>query len=341
MNLLRKIAIVFVPVYWVITWFYHQLYNLGILKSIKFKHPIICVGNLTVGGTGKTPMIEYLIALLSPRYKIATLSRGYKRKTSGFLIADKNATAESIGDEPYQLHRKFQNIIIAVDEKRSRGIRSLLNLKDKPEVILLDDAFQHRQVKAGLNILLTAYDDLYCNDIMMPTGNLREPSSGASRADVVVVTKCPMDINMAQKQNIEKQLNLKPHQSLFFSSIQYEPAIKNDGHSISLNDLKAKEFTLVTGIANPTPMVNFLTENDMTFKHLEYADHHFFTSDELAFLNTKPLVVTTEKDFVRMSSSLLNHNGLYYLPISVSLDSETRFNEIVKTFISAYSSIEA
>lgn len=329
------------PVYWVVTWFYHQLYNLGILKSVKFNHAVICVGNLAVGGTGKTPMIEYLIELLSHQYKIAILSRGYKRKTSGFLIADKNATAESIGDEPYQIHRKFQNIIVAVDEKRSRGIGSLLNLKDKPEVILLDDAFQHRQVKAGLNILLTAYHNLYCNDILLPAGNLREPIGGARRADVVVVTKCPMDINMAQKQNIEKQLSLKPDQSLFFSSIQYEPAIKNDDDSISLNDLKVKEFTLITGIANPKPMVDFLTANDMKFRHLEYPDHHFFTSDELAFFNTKPLVVTTEKDFVRMRSSLLNHKGLYYLPISVSLHSETRFNEIVKTFISTYSSIEA
>jgi tetraacyldisaccharide 4'-kinase len=340
-KLLRKIAIVFVPVYWLITWFYHQLYNFGLLKSTKFEHPVICVGNLAVGGTGKTPMIEYLISFLSNQYRIAVLSRGYKRKTSGFLVADDKASVEQIGDEPFQIYSKFKQIIVAVDEQRKRGISRLLNMNNKPQVILLDDAFQHRQVTSGLNILLTAYSDLYCTDMMLPTGNLREPKSGANRAEVIVVTKCPKDLDTDEKQNIEKQLKLKAHQSLFFSRIQYENAIKNDVNSISLNDLKGKDFTLLTGIANPTPLVTFLKQNQMTFEHLKYPDHHFFSAVELEVFKTKPLIVTTEKDFVRLKGSLPNHKGLYYLPISIQLEEETIFNDIVKTFINTYSSTEA
>lgn len=341
MKLLRKIVIVFVPVYWLITWFYHQLYNFGLLRSTRIHHPVICVGNLAVGGTGKTPMIEYLISVLSNQYKIAVLSRGYKRKTSGFVVADHNASAAQIGDEPFQIYTKFKQIIVVVDEKRKRGISRLLNMNNRPQVILLDDAFQHRQISSGLNILLTAYGDLYCNDIMLPTGNLREPKSGANRAEVIVVTKCPQDLSADEKQNIEKKLSLKAHQSLFFSSIQYENIVKNERNSIVLNDLKGKDFTLLTGIANPTPLVTFLEQNQMTFEHLEYPDHHFFTSEELQLLKTKPLIVTTEKDFVRLTGSLDNHKGLYYLPISIRLDKETIFNDVVKTFINTYSPTEA
>jgi tetraacyldisaccharide 4'-kinase len=340
-KILRKIAVVFVPVYWVITWVYHQLYNLRLLKSAKFDHPVICVGNLAVGGTGKTPMIEYLITFLSDKYKIAVLSRGYKRKSSGFIIANHDACAEQIGDEPFQIYSKFKNVIVAVDEKRKRGINNLLQLKNKPQIILLDDAFQHRQVTSGLNILLTAYHDLYCNDMMLPTGNLREPKNGANRAEVIVATKCPDNLSATQKQVIEKQLKLQAHQVLFFSSIKYEIAVRNNENFLNISDLKEKEFTLLTGIANPIPLVTFLEQNQMVFEHLGYPDHHFFTTEELELLKTKSLIVTTEKDFVRLQGRLENHRGLYYLPISIQIDLETEFNTIINAYISTYSSTEA
>lgn len=341
MKILRKIAVVFVPVYWVITWVYHGLYNLRLLKSIKFHHPVICVGNLAVGGTGKTPMIEYLITFLSNKYKIAVLSRGYKRKSFGFIIANHDASAEQIGDEPFQIYSKFKNVIVAVDEKRKRGIDNLLQLKNKPQIILLDDAFQHRQVTSGLNILLTAYHDLYCNDMMLPTGNLREPKNGANRAEVIVVTKCPENLSATQKQVIEKQLKLQAHQVLFFSNIKYEIAVSNNENFLNISDLKEKEFTLLTGIANPIPLVTFLEQKQLVFEHLAYPDHHFFTTEELKLLKTKPLIVTTEKDFVRLQGRLENHRGLYYLPISIQIDLESEFNTIINACISTYSSTDA
>lgn len=333
MNVLRKIAIVFVPIYWLITWLYHQLYNVRFLKSTKFDYPVICVGNLAVGGTGKTPMIEYLISLLSKHYKIAILSRGYKRKTSGFLMADHRASAELIGDEPFQIFKKFNEVIVAVDEQRKRGITKLLQLNNKPDVILLDDAFQHRKVRVGLSILLTSYNDLYCNDLLLPTGNLREPTNGANRADVIVVTKCPDNLDDIEQQHIKKQLKLKPNQALFFCTIIYEKTLINGPNSLNLVDLKGKEFTLLTGIANPKPMVKFLKEWELTFEHLEYPDHHFFTASDIELLKTKSLIITTEKDFVRLQGSQLNYNNLYYLPMAIQIYSEATFNKIVTDYV--------
>ena len=334
MKIIRKIAIIFVPIYWLVTWFYHQFYNVRLLKSTKFNHPIICVGNLAVGGTGKTPMIEYLISLFSKHYKLAVMSRGYKRKISGFLIADSNATAELIGDEPFQIFRKFKEVIVAVDEQRKRGVTKLLQLQNKPDVVLLDDAFQHRKVRAGFSILLTSYNDLYCNDMLLPTGNLREPINGANRADVIVVTKCPDHLEDNQKQHIKNQLKLKPYQSLFFSMIKYETSVKNELTSINLVDLKGKELTLLTGIANPKPMVNFLKDCELTFEHLEYPDHHFFTTSDISLLKTKSLIITTEKDFVRLKDSQLQQSNLYYLPMTIQIDLEKTFNKLVTDYVS-------
>ncbi|MEY2867889.1 MAG: hypothetical protein RIR01_289, partial [Bacteroidota bacterium] len=194
MNLLRKILFPFAILYGLVTAIRNFLFDKGILKSYAFDLPIIAVGNLSVGGTGKTPQIEYLIRLLSTKYKVATLSRGYKRKSEGFVLADANVNAEILGDEPFQFFQKFPNIQVAVDANRKNGIEQLLSKNSKPEVILLDDAYQHRKVKAGFYILLTAYGDIYADDFMLPTGNLRESRSGAHRADVVVVTKCPPNL---------------------------------------------------------------------------------------------------------------------------------------------------
>ncbi len=206
MIILRYLLFPFAILYGIITSIRNILFDKGVLKSYLFDIPIIAVGNLSVGGTGKTPQIEYLIRLLSPKYTVATLSRGYKRKSEGFVLADVNSNAEILGDEPFQMHQKFPNINVAVDADRKNGIEQLLSLSEKPNVILLDDAFQHRKVKAGFYILLSAFDDLFCNDLLLPTGNLRESRSGAKRANVIIITKCPKDLSEIAQENIIKTI---------------------------------------------------------------------------------------------------------------------------------------
>ncbi|HSN48353.1 MAG TPA: tetraacyldisaccharide 4'-kinase [Flavobacterium sp.] len=216
MNLLRKILFPFAILYGFITGIRNFLYDKGILKSYSFDVPVIAVGNLSVGGTGKTPQIEYLIRLLSPKYKVATLSRGYKRQSKGFVLADSTSNAEILGDEPFQFYKKFNKIQVAVDADRKHGIDQLLSQTNKPEVILLDDAFQHRKVKAGFYILLTSYGDLYSDDFMLPTGNLRESNSGAQRADMIVVTKCPATLSLDEQNEIKAKLKLEPNKELYY-----------------------------------------------------------------------------------------------------------------------------
>ena len=239
------------------------MFDKGILKSTEFEIPVIVVGNLSVGGTGKTPQIEYLIRLLKQNYKIAVLSRGYKRKSKGFIIADAFTNAEQIGDEPYQYFRKFTDVIIAVDADRVNGINQLEKLNNPPEIILLDDAYQHRKVKAGFNILLTPYNDLYVDDAVLPTGNLRERIEGAGRAQVIIVTKCSQKISEEKQYEIAAKLNPTLYQTVFFTTIDYSDVIKNKTEEISLKDLNSYQVLLVTGIANPNPLKEFLNSRNI------------------------------------------------------------------------------
>jgi len=220
MNLLRKILFPLAIIYWLVTFIRNWFYDKGVFKSTSFDIPIIAVGNLSVGGTGKTPQIEYLIRLLADTYNVAVLSRGYKRKSNGFVLADENVTVENIGDEPFQIYSKFKNkCIVAVDVNRINGIKTLLNLPNKPDLILLDDAFQHRKVKATIYVLLTAYDDLFTDDYILPFGNLREPSNGKNRADIIIVTKCPDNLTPIEQDVIKTSINSPV--PLFFSKIVY------------------------------------------------------------------------------------------------------------------------
>ncbi len=305
---------------------------MNILKSKSYKLPVICVGNLSVGGTGKTPMIEYLIRFLKDDNTLATLSRGYKRSTSGFKLAKSDTRVDEIGDEPYQFYQKFKDILVAVDEDRQHGIEELQNLENAPNLILLDDAYQHRKVKAGFNILLTTYSKLYSDDIMLPTGDLREPRSGAERANVIIVTKCPSCISDIEKNRIRNKLNIKENQSLFFSLIAYDKSVFSDDESLSVSDLKEKDFTLVTGIANAQPLVDYLGSEGLNFEHLNYKDHYSFTDKDLIILNQKKLIITTEKDFVRLNKQL-DSAELFYLPIKVDIDNANGFNKLVKEFV--------
>lgn len=331
MRVLRKLLFPFALLYGGITWTRNQLYNSRILKSASYDLPVICVGNLNVGGTGKSPMIEYILEFLLKSHKAASLSRGYKRSTKGFRLLNGKETAAEVGDEPLQFKRKFQQALIAVDADRRNGISQLQ--QNSPEVILLDDAFQHRKVKAGFNILLTSYGDLYVDDFMLPTGNLREPTVGAERADFVVVTKCPANLTTKEQEKIKGKLRLRNYQRLFFTAISYSDTALNEQNFITVEKLRGKNITLVTGIANPTPLLNHLDKIGLNYKHLKFPDHHNFTSAEIEKLRKEEMVLTTEKDYVRLKDEL-QQEKLYYLPIKVKfLKNEEDFRQGIGEFI--------
>ncbi|MBG43372.1 MAG: tetraacyldisaccharide 4'-kinase [Aequorivita sp.] len=331
MNFLRKLLFPFSLLYGGITALRNLLYNKGFLKSSTYDFPVICVGNLSTGGTGKSPMIELLVSFLKDNHKIAVLSRGYKRKTSGYREVSTTNAVEEVGDEPLQFKKKFPEIAVAVCEDRRTGIEKLQN---KADVILLDDAFQHRKVKASLNILLTSFDELYADDCMLPTGNLREPKFGAKRADVIVVTKCPENISDITIEAIKRKLNPKPQQEIYFSKIGYASEIKNAKDEKPLLSLKDKEFLLVTGIANPKPLIDFLQKERLNFKEKSFPDHHNFNSSEIEELKKHPLILTTEKDFMRLGM-LSNTTEIYYLPIKTVIlnGEEEKFKSCIKKAI--------
>ncbi|WP_281231972.1 tetraacyldisaccharide 4'-kinase [Flavobacterium gelatinilyticum] len=334
MNLLRKILFPFAILYGFITSIRNFLFDKGILKSTSFDVPVIAVGNLSVGGTGKTPQIEYLIRLLSDKYKVAALSRGYKRKSEGYVLASENSNAEILGDEPFQFYQKFPNIKVAVDANRTNGIMQLLLHPDKPEVILLDDAFQHRKVKAGFYILLTSYDDLYADDFMLPTGNLRESRSGADRANIVVVTKCPNNLSEEKQAEIRLKLKLNCSQQIFFTFIDYDTIIYNKDQSVEVSEIKSEPKILLAGIAKPKPFFDYLkTEND---ECLIFPDHHHFSDADLDSIQSKAngrKIITTEKDYVRLKDSKLV-SQLYYLPIkSTFLNHQQNFDASILEYV--------
>ena len=312
----------------------------GVIRSTKFDIPVIAVGNLNVGGTGKSPQIEYLIRLLRPTYEIAILSRGYGRATRGFILSDEDSTAEQIGDEPVQFYRKFNNLCVAVDEKRVHGIEQILRLRPKVELVLLDDAFQHRYVKAGLYILLTAWGDLYADDLLLPAGNLRESKSGSKRADVIVVTKCPPHLTKEEQAVMIKKLNPRPHQKIFFSTLVYQDRILGHQKEIFIQDLHEYSVLLVTGIANPKPLVEFLTQHGLSFEHMKFADHQNLDKTALKTISEryddisgdKKVILTTEKDYVR---NFLNLDlPVYYLPIRTEfIEDGDGFNNLIYDYV--------
>jgi tetraacyldisaccharide 4'-kinase len=334
-------------VYGAIIWLRNWLFDKNILKSAAFNFPLICVGNLAVGGTGKTPMVEYLIRLLKDDYKIATLSRGYKRKTKGFGIANEQTTALEIGDEPMQFHKKFPDITVAVGEERLVAIPHLLQDRPKTDVIILDDAFQHRQVKAGFNMLLTEYKDLYTRDIAMPAGDLRDVRSSAKRAEVIIVTKCKDDLTELERVAIVKELKPQPSQSVYFTSIFY----RNPYHLFNKIEKAITPDTdvlLVCGIASPKTLKDFLTARVHTYDMLRYPDHHIFDSDDLLEIKKQfekiksvhKIILTTEKDGVRMKKfeTDLADFPIYVLPIQHQFlfGSAEKFNQQVIQFIQSF-----
>ena len=336
MKMFRFLLFPFAIIYDVITRIRNFCFDAGIFKETSFKIPIIVVGNLSVGGTGKTPQIEYLIRLLKETYKTAILSRGYKRKTEGYLLLNNSHSAEDVGDEPLQYFKKFTNISVAVDANRVVGITKLI--EDKfPEVVLLDDAYQHRKVKGSFYILLTKYDDLFVDDFLLPTGSLRESRRGAKRADVILVTKCPENLSKdAQNRVIQK---LKKYQKkVFFTTISYND--KTSGKiEVLIDDLKDYDVLLVTGIANPTPLLSFLNNKKVNFKHLKYSDHHHFSNQEIDFIkdeyskltSSKKIILTTEKDYVRLENKM---EEISFLGIrTLFINKKEEFNLMINSHI--------
>lgn len=323
-------------------------FDVGLLKSRAFHVPVIAVGNITVGGTGKTPHVEYLIRLLREKFSVAVLSRGYKRKTSGYLLADANTTAREIGDEPYQMKTKYPDVSVAVDGKRVRGIKRLTDDDEKLDVILLDDAFQHRYVKPGVNILLVDYHRLIIYDKLLPAGRLREPLSGKNRADIVIVTKCPKELKPMEFRVITKAMSLYPYQHLYFTTLEYgelQPVFPKmseaRGFAADTNVL------LLTGIASPRQMEEDLRPMVQSLTLLTYPDHHHFSRKDVRHINetfsqmpSPKMIITTEKDAARLTAldglSDDVRKNLFALPVRITFmqkEQEQQFCDFIVGYV--------
>ena len=348
---LKTLLMPFGIAYGAVTMLRNRLYDWHLLPVRKFEIHTIGVGNLAVGGAGKTPLIEYLIRLLLREgYPAATLSRGYKRKTYGFVLANDASMADDIGDEPMLFKTKFPGVTVAVDSSRVNGVRNLIRICGrKPPVILMDDVYQHRSIKAGLNILVTEYSNLYYNDAMLPAGRLREPASGVVRADIIIVTKTPDSASPVEMRAILKDIRPRAHQRVFFSYLRYgelysisDPSSKLD----TLQDLFRYRVIAFTGIANPQPMVNYLREYATDLRHLPFPDHYNYTPKDLSDIERfyqrieggHKVLVTTEKDLMRLKMpelwAVAKNMNIYILPVEVTFkDKEEEFAATVMQYV--------
>ena len=345
LSLLRYISLPLALLYGIVVAIRNKFYDSGFFSSIEFSLPVICVGNITVGGTGKSPHIEYLIEHLKSTYRLATLSRGYRRYTRGFKIADDKSNARDIGDEPFQFKAKYPQVEVCVAEERMTAIPQLLQQRPHIDVILLDDAFQHRTVRAGLNILLTDYHRLYTRDHIMPFGLLRESRKAAKRAQMIVVSKCPPDLSIQQKQTLIDEIKPEPYQSVYFSCIEYKHLYPLSQTMVTFN--QDTEVLLVSGIANPAPLIEKLSKDFSKIYPLNFKDHHYFTYDDAEEIrdafqhisSKNKMIITTEKDASRLIL-LQDKLSTYDLPIyiqSIGIDflfgEEETFNQNILSFI--------
>ena len=326
------------------------MFDIGILKSESYDTPVISVGNITVGGSGKTPHVEYLISLLRKTQKVAVLSRGYKRKSHGYVLAGKNATMPQIGDEPFQIHHKFTDVYVAVDKNRRRGISHIThdNATSDTDVILLDDAYQHRYVKPGINILLVDYHRLIIYDRLLPAGRLREPKEGTSRADIVIITKCPKDLKPMEFRVLKRAMNLYPYQELFFTTLKYNDLTQVFGkRRKALADIgSGTNVLLLTGIASPQQMIVDLQPLAKSITPMMFGDHHQFTNADAERINAEfeampepKIIITTEKDSTRLGTlTTLTDDvkkNIYALPIEIKfmLGGEEEFNNKIISYV--------
>jgi tetraacyldisaccharide 4'-kinase len=328
-SVVRLLLYPFALLYGALVWLRNRMYDAKIFSSIEFSVPVITVGNLSTGGTGKTPHVEYLVRLMEYQYQAATMSRGYKRHTQGFMIADENSNALRIGDEPMQYHMKFPDLVVSVAEERMIGIPALLQRRPGIDVIILDDAYQHRSVKAGFSILITDYSKPFYNDYILPFGSLRESRSAYKRADIIIVSKCPPILAAEEARAIEAKIAPLPHQQVYFTDIRYSPPTNFiTDEEVSL---EGKNVILVCGIARPEPLIAYLKSKTADVHTLTYADHHYFVSSDLEEIKetyenwqvSDKIIITTEKDAARLHLHFdkLREWGITIavLPISVSV----------------------
>ena len=326
----------------------HKLFDWGILKSESFSVPTICVGNLALGGTGKTPHTEYLIRLLKDKFNVAVLSRGYGRKTKGYVLAKHDTGYEEIGDEPLLYHLKYNDIYEAVDENRCEGVKNLMAFAPDTNVILLDDAYQHRQIKPGLNILLTEYYNNYKKDMLVPAGTLRDVKSAAKRADIIIVTKSPRVLLPYDKRDMINVLEAKPYQKIFFTYIDFQELtpITSAARATNLQDIKS--VYLFCGIANPYPLEDHLKRKYNTLITNYYNDHHHFTDEDInvildgfdSVIGKNKIIVTTEKDMMRLTTApymnKFENVPLFTIPIEVRFNDKNEeeiFNNLIIDYV--------
>lgn len=313
-------------------------FDIGIIKPIQYKIPTIGVGNLSTGGTGKSIIVDYLIELLKKDRNVTTLSRGYNRDTRGFIKATSKSSAFEIGDEPYQFYSKHPEINVVVCEDRRKGMKLIMNDLPNTQVCIWDDIFQHRYVKPGLMILTTTFRYPYYKDQILPIGNLREGKGSSKRANIIVVTKCPNNLNRTDKDSFISKLQPEENQKVFFSSIVYKETLKGNEKNIKINDLKNSEFLLVTGIADSSYLVNFLKSKDLKFKHLKYADHYNFKQvsiNKINSLSVNKYIITTEKDFGRLSPKIQNRD-VFYIEVLIEFPrsiNHLSFDETINNFV--------
>jgi len=339
-------------IYGLITGFRNFLYDSGILPSKEFSIPIICVGNITVGGTGKTPHTQYIAGLLKENFNVATLSRGYKRKTQGFMIANPSSTVNEIGDEPLQIFRNYPEILVTVDKKRVSGVKRILLEHPDTEVIILDDAFQHRSITPGFSILLSDFSRPILNDHMLPYGNLRESKKNINRADIILITKSPEDLSAIQRRLTVKEWDKLDFQKLYFTSYKYDAPVHlfGDEDEETLQEFLGSEdcgIVLITGIANPVPLKEYLNKYQWEIIHLEFPDHHEYDEKDLlkisaAYSNLKSknrFLITTEKDSVRFRefTNIAEpiKSAFYYIPIGISFLNEDKdeFDNLIIDYV--------
>lgn len=352
MQTLRRLLWPFSIVYGLVVWVRNFLYDKGLIKSVSFSVPVISIGNLSTGGTGKTPHIEYLIRLLRPEFKVATLSRGYGRQTKGFMILSQPASTSVYGDEPMQYFTKFPDIQVSVGEDRVAAIEELMRFPSRPDLILLDDAFQHRRVKPGYSILLIEYDNIFKTDFILPAGNLREGKSGMQRADVIVITKSPTILVPIERKRILEELQPGAEQRVFFSYYKYGEFNKvtgiQTGMLMGAKYYMEKRFTilLVTGIANPSGIIEYLRRHTDKLETLIFPDHHEFSAKDIRKIqdtfdhiaNPSKIIVTTEKDAMRLRNpeheALIRNLPLFYLPIEVAFhQEEDAFQKLIQDYV--------
>jgi tetraacyldisaccharide 4'-kinase len=350
MNQFSKIGLLPLSLlYGTVVWCRNKLFDYKVLKSKEFRLPIITIGNITVGGTGKTPHTEYLIRQLRNDYKLAILSRGYKRKTRGFRLAGENSTFEEIGDEPLQIKHKFPDVTVAVDSDRVNGINRIIELEPETDIILLDDGYQHRWVTPGINILLIDYHRPLSEDSLLPLGRLREPVSEKRRADIIVVTKMPDSISAIDKRLILMNIDAQQHQTVYFTSIKYGkplPVFQNDGElEVDFND-PLLSILLVTGIANPQNLIEKLSKQYKTLEHISFPDHYAFQESDIQDIQEifsklpgdSKAIITTEKDAIRMLNFEYHVNqraAWYYVPIEIEFqqDQAESFNRQIIHYV--------